>query len=196
VRSSRADWAFPGQAWVHCSLCPSWSARRKTCLRWTGACSCRWTRTWRRLGECLSAGSRSLSCVVRGRPIVHASLLPGSFALGTFLLLPAASSESAAQMLPILAQANSRMRLQRCETPLLPGPWVASLRQIRSAPMIAGVCTQQHHSLPFGASSGKCCAFSQQQPSCIAGGYSSRPTLAASRSQRQRRPEGGGWMEK
>lgn len=139
MRSPQADWACPGQAWVHCSLCPSWSARRKTCLRWTGACSCRWRRTWRRLGECLSARVRApcRAWWVAGRSFTPRSSLR-SLALVTVLLLPAAaSSESAAEMLlPVLAKADSRMRLQRCETPLLPGPWVARLRRVCRAAIL------------------------------------------------------------
>lgn len=154
MRSPQADWACPGQAWVHCSLCPSWSARRKTCLRWTGACSCRWRRTWRRLGECLSAGSRSLSCVVCGRPIVHASLLPEFPRSCDVPPLACSIQRVCGRDAPCASQSRLRMRLQRCETPLLPDPWVARLRRVCRAAilnaLITGVCTPKHHT-PLGA---------------------------------------------
>jgi hypothetical protein len=68
--------------------------------------------------------------------------------------------------LPVLAKAESRMRLQRYETPLLPGPWVARLRRVCTAAILNDyrrVHTSAPHSLRCSDYSSKCCAFLQQQ---------------------------------
>lgn len=94
-----------------------------------------------------------LSCVASRSFTPRTSL--SSLALVTAVLLPAAaSSESAAEMLPVLAKADSRMRLQRCETPLAARPLGRSqgLGEFsgRQYWMVIGVCTRKH-ALPLGA---------------------------------------------
>jgi hypothetical protein len=181
VRSPQADWAFPGQAWVHCSLCPGLARVLVVGGEHGGG--------WASVSAPVRAPCRAW-CVA-GRSFTPRSSLR-SLALVTVLLLPAAaSSESVAEMLPVLAKAESRMRLQRCETPLLPGPWVARLtRRVCSAPILNDY-RRVHTTAPLSPKqrvySSACCAFLQQQSSyvvCIARGHSGRLTLAASRSQR------------
>lgn len=206
MRSPRAGWAFPGQAWVHCSLCPSWSARRKTCLRWTGACSCRWRRTWRRLGECLSAGSRSLSCVVCGRPIVHASLLPEFPRSCDVPPLACSIQRVCGRDAPVLAKADSGCGCRDVRHRCRQAPGSQGLGEFAGGNIKCTDYRRVHTKAPLPSVQ---CLF--QCVLCFlaaaaaatttvvvcrmfAGGHSGRLTLAASRSQRQRqrRPEGGG----
>lgn len=97
--------------------------------------------------------SRSLSCVVGGRPIVHASLLPEipRSCDGPPLACSSIQRVCGRDALPVLAKADSRMRLQRCETPLLPGPWVARLRRVCRAAILNDYKACAHQSTTLSA---------------------------------------------